>query len=297
MLYKKVIIDTDIGDDIDDAFALALLSRFENANLIGVTTVFRNTANRAQQATHLLKVLNKEVPVFAGERLPEKEPIHLFAKDTNEQPENQRTCQWSEEYAGYPVNNGAVDFIVESAKKYGEDLVIIPVGPLTNIARAIEKAPEIMKKVGKIVQMGGWFTNYVPEWNILCDPEAAHTVWSFGIPVYAVGLDVTLQCALDQTLLNDFRTSTLEHNKLIVSWLDKWFDYFNFEKSVMHDPLAVASCFEDICTFEKKYVKVNLTDKRGAVLCSDNENSGYPVFVATKVDKNKFYSTVRKALL
>ena len=147
------------------------------------------------------------------------------------------------------------------------------------------------------MQMGGWFTNYVPEWNILCDPEAAHVVWSSGIEVYAVGLDVTLQCALDESLLNDFRNSQLAHNKVIVGWLDRWFAFFNFEKSVMHDPLAVASCFEDICTFEKKYVKVNLTDKRGAVLCSDSEGEGYPIFTATAVDKNKFYSAVRKVLL
>ena len=70
MLTKKIIFDTDIGDDIDDAFALALLANVQNADIIGVTTVFRNTKCRAQQASHLLKVMGKDIPVYAGERLP-----------------------------------------------------------------------------------------------------------------------------------------------------------------------------------------------------------------------------------
>ena len=297
MLTKKIILDTDIGDDIDDAFALALLTQTQGAEVIGVTTVFRNTLNRAQQATHFLKEIGKDIPVYAGESLPIKEPIHPFHVES-ERPglENEHPCQWSEQYQNYPVNDDAVDFIIESAEKYGEQLVIMPIGPLTNIARAIQKAPEIMKRVGKIVQMGGWFSNYVPEWNILCDPEATEIVWSSSIPVYAVGLDVTLQCSLDEQLMQDFRNSQKTHNKLIVGWLDKWLNFFHFEKSVMHDPLAVACYFEDICTFEKKWVKVNLTDKRGAIVCTD-EKGGYQINVATKVDKDKFYSFIRKVLL
>ena len=297
MLTKKIILDTDIGDDIDDAFALALLTQIAGAEVIGVTTVFRNTFNRAQQATHFLKTIGKDIPVYAGERLAIKEQIHPFPAES-ERPglENESPCQWDKQYEAYSVNDGAVDFIIESAEKYGDQLVIMPVGPLTNIARAIKKAPESMKKVGKIVQMGGWFSNYVPEWNILCDPDAADIVWSSGIPVYAVGLDVTLQCALDEKLMQDFRDSQKTHNKIIVGWLDKWFDFFHFEKSVMHDPLAVACHFEDICTFEKKWVKVNLTDKRGAVMCTDKKD-GYPINVATNVDKDKFYSFIRRVLL
>ena len=298
MLTKKIIFDTDIGDDIDDAFALALLANVQNADIIGVTTVFRNTKCRAQQASHLLKVMGKDIPVYAGERLPIKETIHPFASDNKEIPlDNQPTCQWCEDYDCYPVNNGAVDFIIESAEKYGEDLLIIAVGPLTNVARAIEKAPEIMKKTGRVMQMGGWFTNYEPEWNVFCDPEATHIVWSFGIPVYAVGLDVTLQCALEKNLMQDFKNSLKPANKTLSLWMDRWFDFFNFDKSVMHDPLAVVTCFERVCTFEQKVVKVNLSDKRGAIICPADKESGCTVFVATAVDKDKFYSTVRKVLL
>ncbi len=297
-MIAKILLDTDIGDDIDDSFALALLSKTAGENLIGITTVFRNTADRAQQACQLLKKLNVTVPVYAGERLPIKEPIRFFDKDTDTSPENQHPCQWNEIYSDYPVMQGGVDFIIECAEKYGENLVIMPIGPLTNIARAIQKAPESMKKVQRIVLMGGWFTNYEPEWNIVCDPEAASIVFLSGIPVYAVGLDVTLQCGLDGNLLTDFRNSDKPYNKQLIEWLDKWFNFFNFDKSVMHDPLAIVSYFSDVCTFEKRFVKVNLTDKRGAITCAEDIFEGAtPAFIATRVDKDKFYSFVRRTLL
>lgn len=297
-MINKILLDTDIGDDIDDAFALALLTQCAKENLVGVTTVFRNTYDRAQQVEQLLKTANLSIPVYAGERLPYKEPIRFFDQDSDELPQNQHPCQWNESYSDYTVNQGAVDFIINCAEKYGKQLVIMPIGPLTNIARAIEKAPESMRKIGKIVLMGGWFTNYEPEWNILCDPEAANIVFSSGLEVYAVGLDVTLQCTLDSELLNDFRNSEKPYNKQIVEWLDKWFAFFNFEKSVMHDPLAIVSHFEKVCTFEKRFVKVNLTDKRGAIECYEEKvGDTNPIFVATEVDKEKFYNFVKKTLL
>ena len=298
MQPRKILLDTDIGDDIDDAFALALCARMQSLELVGVTTVFRNTADRAQLVARLTEDCGKTVPIVAGERLPIKEPIHVFNKDDATAPELQHVCQWSDAYADYPVNEGAVDYIIDMVKQYGSELTIVPIGPMTNIARAIQKAPEVMRTVGSIVEMGGWFTNYVPEWNILCDPEAADIVWSSGIPVYAVGLDVTLQCTLDESLLGDFRSSDLAHNKRIVEWLDKWFAFFNFDKSVMHDPLAVVSVTKPVCSFEKRYVKVDLTDKRGAAQVSNEPMEGYsPIFVATAVDKQLFYETVRSELL
>lgn len=300
MPKQKILIDTDIGDDIDDAFALALALKRADVEVVGITTVFRNVACRSQQTQKLLETLGKPTPVYAGERLPIKEQIRWFDSDDKKlPPENQPTCQWDDSY-DYPVKENAVDFILEMVEKYQDELTLVPVGPLTNIARAIEKSPETMKKVGKIINMGGWFSNYVPEWNILCDPEAADKVYSLGVPVYAVGLDVTLQCALEKSLLERFETSKKAHNVLLSKWLRRWFDYFHFEKSVMHDPLAVACAFEKVCEFEKKYVKVTLEEgeKRGAICVADSQKDGYSsVYVATKVDREKFYQIVEDTLL
>ena len=120
---KKYIFDTDIGDDIDDAFALSLLCSLAGKEIAGVTTVFRNTKKRAQRAKTLLAAAGFEnVPVYAGESFPYKEPFHLFGKDAeNAKPEESAPCQWTEEYAAAKYEDDAVNFIAESAKKYGKD--------------------------------------------------------------------------------------------------------------------------------------------------------------------------------
>lgn len=294
---QKIIIDTDIGDDIDDAFAIALACRLDKAELVGVTTVFRNTKARAQLVSKLLKTSESKAPVYAGEGIPEKEPFHLFAKDTGA-PEESTPCQWDESYNAFPAEEGAIGFLAESAERYGEELTVAAIGPLTNLARAIKRYPDEMKKLGKIVLMGGSYTKFTPEWNFLCDPEAADTVIRSGIPVYAVGLDVTMTCPLEEGLLEKFYASEKPVNKLLSLWLKRWFDFFGFEKSVMHDPLAVASIVEDLCSFEKRFVKIDLEGERGAAFVSDAAQEGYsPVFVASSADRNRFYKLVETALL
>ena len=295
---KKYIFDTDIGDDIDDAFALSLLCSLAGKEIAGVTTVFRNTKKRAQLAKTLLAAAGFEnVPVYAGESFPYKEPFHLFGKDAeNAKPEESAPCQWTEEYAAAKYEDDAVNFIAESAKKYGKDLVLFAVGPLTNLARAIEKE-EAVKHIGAIYTMGGYFSKDQAEWNILCDPEAAQIVYSSGIPVYACGLDVTLRCTLEADLLQAFRDSKKATNRLLIYWLDRWKEFFGFEKSVMHDPLAVASAFADICRFEKRYVKTSDTN-RGAVEAHESQNGGTsPVYVAEDVNPSAFYRLIREKLL
>ena len=198
----------------------------------------------------------------------------------------------------YKIEDGAVNFLIEQAEKYGKKLTIVPIGPLTNIASAIEKAPQSMKKISKIVLMGGYFSKTDPEWNILVDPKAAEIVFNSGIELYAVGLDVTLQCTLKEDLLKDFRNSSKAVNKVLTLWLDRWFKRYGLEKSVMHDPLAIASLNGDVCVFEKKFVKVLLEGKRGTTLVSDKKEEGFsPVFVAVSVNSEKFYSLVRQYLL
>lgn len=297
MKKTTLILDTDIGDDIDDAFALALLLHTPLMEIAGVTTVFRNTPKRAQLAYELGAAAGANLPVYAGERTPIAEPFHPFPFDGAEPAEQSVPCQWSEEYAGRPYKEGGAAYLARSAEKYGKDLTILAIGPLTNLARAAQLAPAAMKNVGRIVLMGGSFFEHKPEWNILCDPEAAQAVFSCGAPVYAVGLDVTMRCPLEGDLLQAFATSEKPVNRLLTRWLERWFAAFRFEKSVMHDPLAAASCFAQVCTFAKKYVKCDEA-MRGAVLVRDAPEAGYfPVHVAETVNAGAFYALLRERLL
>lgn len=180
----KYIIDTDIGDDIDDAFALDLALK-QGVDLVCVTTVFRNTRERAQIAKRMCGLFGADVPVYAG-----------YGDTLNgSMATNVRLCQWTPELEDYAPDNTeaeeAVDAILNAARRYGQGLTVLALGPLTNIARAIEKDAAAMRSIGGIVMMGGDYTNHYAEWNICCDVEAANIVFSAGIPITAFGHDIT----------------------------------------------------------------------------------------------------------
>lgn len=298
----KLFIDTDIGDDIDDAFAIALACASPECQLVGVSTVFRNTTARAKQAVELLTTAGVNAPVFVGETTPLSGKFPLFHVEDATLPNPTITlpCQYDGKMDGNITDGDAVDNIIRLAHEHAGELVIVTLGAATNLAKAITKDKTIVNKINKVVMMGGWFTNFQPEWNVLCDPEALDTVFKSGVPVYAVGLDVTLQCGLEQGLLDKFRSSSKPVNKLLTTWLDRWFAFFHFEKSVMHDPLALATAYNDkICSFAKTYVKVVTEgDKRGAAQVSATQQDGYSLIsVAQTVDKELFYKEVEQRLL
>lgn len=133
----KVLIDMDIGDDIDDAFAL-LFAMDMNIEIVGITTVFRNTIERARITKKLLSLYGngyERVPVYAGYGKP-------LSGDADE---ISHLCQWTDDlYDGIYAPDSespeaATDFIIECCEKYGEELTVIAIGPFTNIAKVIEK--------------------------------------------------------------------------------------------------------------------------------------------------------------
>lgn len=298
----KVLIDTDIGDDIDDAFAIALACASPEIKIAGVSTVFRNTAARAKQVVSLLNTAGVTAPVYVGETTPLSGRFPLFHMEDSAtaNPVSSLPCQYDETMQTYATDGDAVENIVRLANKYDGELVVVTLGAATNLAKAFIKDSSISRKISKVIMMGGWYTNFEPEWNVLCDPEALDIVFRSGVPVYAVGLDVTLRCGLESGLLDKFRASVKPVNKLLTTWLNRWFEYFRFEKSVMHDPLALATVFKsDICRFEKKFVRVQTDgEKRGAVSVSETEREGYSeINAAVSVDKNLFYGEIEKRLL
>lgn len=297
-MEKKIcILDTDIGDDIDDAFALALLLENNQIDLKAVTTVYKNTILRAYQAKELINAYKKDIPVYYGEGMPLSKKITPFKTqfvDETGDLLNNKPCQYDETMQG-EINPNAVDKIISLAKEYKKELIIVAVGALTNVAAAIQKEPEIKNYIKSIYQMGGWFTNNAPEWNIICDPTAADVVYNSGIKTYSCGLDVTLQCTLDGRLLEELNRSEKETVKLLNKYFKRWQNYFHFEKSVMHDPLAVTCVTDQVCKFEEKYVKVNL--ENGAIITSDTKKEGYNLInVAVNVDKDKFNTLVMNRL-
>ncbi|HEX4486365.1 MAG TPA: nucleoside hydrolase, partial [Terriglobales bacterium] len=140
---EKVIIDTDIGDDIDDAFALALALHSPELKILGVTTTFGDTELRAKLTDRFLGEAGRpDIPVAAGTATEAKNPMsqHRYAEGG---------------MFAKPSRGKAVDFLLEQIQKYPGQITLIGIGPLINVGEAIDKDPATFKKLKRVVIMGG----------------------------------------------------------------------------------------------------------------------------------------------
>ncbi len=302
MNKTKIILDTDIGDDIDDAFALSIALNEPRCELLGVTTVFRNAEKRAKMAKSLIKAFNKDVKVYAGCDVP------LIAKVEDLIPADIKNREKTDEKGKYlipqylPLMNDskvekehAVDYIISMVHQYPNEVVIVAIGPLTNVAMAIRKDPEIVSLIKEIRIMGGDPINpQCKEWNIFCDPEAARIVYSSGVKLYAVGLNVTMQVKLEDKYREKLKQVEGERFSLLSNMMDKWFKHYEFACPVMHDPLAISTLFTDVCTFSLDHVFVGLEGEERAVTLKDKR--GNEIYYADRVDTEKFFQYFIKTI-
>ena len=296
MNYDALILDTDIGDDIDDAYALCLLMA-EKANVIGVSTVYRNAVQRARIASALISLWGEKIPVYAGESYPEVQPLFKFEKaDVDGKPMIPHYIPAVMENAKIEEKNG-VDFLLDTVRANPYNITVLAIGPFTNLAAAAERDPETFGKIKRILIMGGDYTSIVPEWNILCDPEAADKVFRSGVPIRAVGFDVTKRCRFDDETLAFLRSLKAEKNKLLVRMTEIWIDH-NREKGAvptMHDPLTAETLFDDgLVTFARGKFKVMLGgENRGATV---PDPYGTEIEYAADVDVPAFMARLREKL-
>ncbi len=271
----KLLIDTDIGDEIDDALAIyyAMQKGYE---IVGITTVFKNTDERARITKRLLSLYGngyENVPVFAGHGTP-------IAEKREEYP---HTCHYheglnNERYAPDGHSDEAVDFIIDACRKYGRELVIVAIGPFTNIARAIEKDPSALSLAGKVVIMGGAYYRQYADWNVMCDVEGAEVMFSRLGNLHCVGADVTHRLPLsaeEHRVLLDCRNddAAVEIAELIRLWSEVNPDRY----PTLHDPLAVEYAVNTaVCEVENARVKVIAEGfARGLTLNVDGYNKDY----------------------
>ncbi|MBE6584258.1 MAG: nucleoside hydrolase [Ruminococcaceae bacterium] len=249
----KVLIDTDIGDEIDDAWALYLAMKTE-LDIVGVTTVFQNTDERARICKRLLSLYGKgyeNVPVYAGE----SDPIAASGGKYG------HTCHYTSELdleKYKPNGDAAVDYIIDSCKKYGKKLVIVAIGPFTNIAKAIKKDAEAVRSAGKIVIMGGAYYKQYADWNVMCDVDAARDIFSSLDNLECIGADVTHKLQLnneqlDKLCLAKSNAAAEELAKLLKLWRGSVTDRL----PALHDPLAIYyAAHPDVCEMAEQRVTV-----------------------------------------
>jgi purine nucleosidase len=245
MEKRKIIMDCDPGHD--DAIAIILAAAHPELDILGITTVSGN-AEIKKTTMNALKICElaglHDVPVSKGAseplvRLRENAPgIHGDSGlDGPVLPEPNR--KWI-------IEHGA-DTIIRLVKESRDPVTILPTGPLTNIALALTKAPEIRGKIEEIVLMGGGtFGNWTPsaEFNIWADPEAAKKVFDSGIPTTVMGLDITHQAlatpdVIEQVNRIDNRVAKVV-GELLVFFASTYKEMFDFDGAPVHDVLTVA---------------------------------------------------------
>lgn len=240
MLQKrKIIIDTDIGDEIDDALAIYAAMR-QNFDIIGITTVFHNTVDRARQAKKLLAEYGhgyEKVPVYAGYGAP----LGTEAGNWKHIPHYTPDLDDNRFTPNGLAPEEAVDFIIDACYQYGKELTVIAIGPFTNLAKVIEKDSKALGLVEKVVIMGGAYYKQYADWNVMCDVSAADLMFRTLHNLECLGADVTHQTLAEdrlyETLLHD---RGVERGRLYLTELCRlWSRERSREELFLHDPLVI----------------------------------------------------------
>ncbi len=266
MNKRKIIIDCDPG--IDDSLAIMLALTSPEIEVLGITIVCGNSPVEMgfENAKKILKQMNRlDVPVYMGEPRPLKRD-YVNALDTH--GADGLGESFLPEVPGYQQEIGAVDFLSKAPIK--EKVSVIALGPMTNLARLIQKAPAAFDQIEELVSMGGSFKSHgncspVAEYNYWCDPDAAALVYDTlhqnGKMIHMIGLDVTRKIVLTPTLLEYICRLNKETGEFIRKITKFYFD-FHWEWEhiigcVINDPLAVAYFLDpDICQGFDSYVQI-----------------------------------------
>ncbi|MDQ3540518.1 MAG: nucleoside hydrolase [Chloroflexota bacterium] len=264
----SVILDTDMGTDVDDCLALAFLLGSPEIQLEAITTVYGDVALRARICRKLLTLRGRDdVPVYEGIRDPlmKIEPIYWPGHEGEGllEPDDDPPETTGEHAAAH-----AVDILVERVMGAPGEINVLAVGPLTNIAAAIVREPRFARSVAKLTIMGGHIRTHEPpgplaEHNIKSDPEAAHIVLSSSAPIALVPLDVTLRATIDTAGVDRIRASGTAYHAAVA---DQVVRYPPFTKrgnrTFLHDPLAAATLLRpDLLTWHDLNVEAELNGR------------------------------------
>jgi len=173
----KVILDTDIGDDIDDALAVAFALRRPELDVKAITTVWGQTDLRTRLLAKLLAVLGRDdIPIASGHSLPLREVDEAKRKVLETRVPCQCAFVKEEEVVRGPTCESAEELIVRTVEEHASDICVATIGPMTNLGAVIRDHPDITSKIRRLSMMGGCYALNRSEYNVACDPEAAGIV-------------------------------------------------------------------------------------------------------------------------
>jgi inosine-uridine nucleoside N-ribohydrolase len=231
-----IVLDTDIGTDIDDAWALGYALKSPTFNVVGVTVSDADTPSRAKIACKLLHRLGRtDVPVAVGRQTPAIPPDRVDYQFT-----------WAEDFQTYkPIATPAVEFLAQTIRKYPKQLTLIAVGPLQNIGDLVRMHPDVVPLVKRVVLMSGsiganaYGPAPMPEWNVKVAIPEAQAVYAAAWPLTIVPLDSTSYVKLEDQERNTLRRAGTPLVRSLEALLRLWADGPT-SRMTLHDQLAIA---------------------------------------------------------
>lgn len=288
---QKIILDTDIGDDIDDAFALALALHSDRVELVGVTTAWGNTDLRARLVERFLaETGHNSVPVSAGART---EAASTFTQ-----------ARWARAFPepahGFP---DAIDFILETIRDNPGQITLISIAPLSNVGALIDKDPATFRKLKRVVIMGGsirrgygdlgYLPNHGPsaEYNIKMDIPSARKLFASGVPLYVMPLDST-QLKLDEVMRSTLFSQGTPSTDALALLYQEWTASTQNPTPTLFDAMAVTEVIDpSLCPTEP--MRIQIDDQGYTRVASGTPNAN----VCLQSDSDRFFHFYIPAIL
>lgn len=305
-MTQRIILDTDIGTDVDDAYAIALLVNCPEVRIEAVTTVWADARLRAKIARKLLNLLDRpDIPVVVGESLPlnRERPAFLMGHEGNGVIGEDEQLTLAEESAGT---------VIESLlRKYPNEITVVLIGPQTNLGKLLSEKPELASLVKEFVIMGGTpfygpkeierFGERPVDYNFVADPEAVRIVFASGVPITLIGCNVTMPTLLRSHHIERIGQHGAPATALLHQMTQQWLHVMGLNETPMHDPLAVTAAFS-LDFLETMMLNINIETKGEltagltVVNCYDNEEWN-TVRVATDVRDEEFVDFMLERIL
>jgi inosine-uridine nucleoside N-ribohydrolase len=263
---ERIIIDTDIGDDIDDAFAIALALRSPELDILGISTDYGDTEGRAKILDRMLgEVGRQNIPVAVGVATafyPTDDPfVSGYFLD-------QRRYGEGGHFSRTPHPH-AVEFILDQIRRFPGEITLITIGPLPNIGALIDRSPETFHKLKRVVMMGGSIepikpdygsappVKPIPEWNVMLDISASQKLFLSGVPLYVMPLDSTDHLKLDEVK----RTVLFAHGTPLTDALTLLYHQWNAAGGVtpvLYDAMTIAYILNpQLCPVQPMHIRVD----------------------------------------